>query len=42
MPMSRRGQRERERERERNPSRLCMISTEPDAGLNLMNREITT
>ena len=26
-------ERERERERERIPSRLCAVSTEPDAGL---------
>ena len=25
-----------------NPSRLCAVSTEPDAGLNLMNHEIMT
>ena len=30
------GERERERERERIPSRLCGVSTEPDAGLNFM------
>ena len=38
------GQRGREidRERERIPSRLCTTSTEPDAGLKLMNREIMT
>ena len=34
--------RERERERERIPSRLCVVSAEPDAGLSLMNREIMT
>ena len=33
--------RERER-RERIPSRLCTVSTEPDAGLNLTNCEIMT
>ena len=31
---------EREGERERIPSRLCTISTEPDAGLEPMNHEI--
>ena len=37
--------RERERERERReriPSRLCAVSTEPDAGLELPNLEIMT
>ena len=35
--------RERERERrERIPSRPCAVSTEPDAGLELMNCEIMT
>ena len=29
-----------ERGRERIPSRLCTVSTEPDVGLELMNREI--
>ena len=33
------GQRERERE---NPSRLRAVSAEPDAGLNLRNRELMT
>ena len=33
---------ERERERERIPSRLCIVSTEPDVGLHPMNCEITT
>ena len=28
--------------RERIPSRLCAVSAEPNAGLDLMNREITT
>ena len=28
------------REGERIPSRLCAVSTKPDAGLNLTNREI--
>ena len=32
----------RERGRERIPSRLCIISAEPDAGLELMNCEIMT
>ena len=36
------GQRKGERERERIPSRLCTVSTEPDLGLELMNREIMT
>ena len=38
------GQRERETEREgeRIPSRLCTISTEPGAGLELMDHEIVT
>ena len=50
--MSREGQRERERKREREregregreriPSRLCVVSMEPDTGLNLMNREVVT
>ena len=31
-----------ERRGERISSRLCAKSTEPDAGLNLMNREIMT
>ena len=31
-----------ERERERNPSRLCTVSAETDAGLELMNHEIVT
>ena len=35
-------ERKRERERERIPSRLCTVSAEPDAGLNLTNREIMT
>ena len=35
-------QRERERERERIPSRLCTVSTEPDAGLDLTVCEIMT
>ena len=30
----------RERERERIPSRLRVVSTEPDTGLHLMNHEI--
>ena len=37
------GQREREREgRERIPSRFCIVSAEPDAGLGLTNHEIMT
>ena len=32
----------RERERERIPSRLCIVSMEPNVGLELMNCEITT
>ena len=40
----REGEREREREREREgiPSRLHIVSTEPDVGLNPMNHDITT
>ena len=34
--------RERERGRQRIPSRLCVVSREPDAGLELTNHEITT
>ena len=34
--------RSREREGERSPSRLCAASTEPDAGLELTDREIMT
>ena len=37
----RESERERER-RERIPSRLHAVSTEPDMGLELMNREIMT
>ena len=33
---------ERERERERIPSRLPVVSTEPDTGLDAMNHEIMT
>ena len=33
---------ERERERERIPSGFCTASTEPDMGLEPMNREIMT
>ena len=36
------GEAERERGRERIPSKLHAVSTEPDMGLNLTNREITT
>ena len=32
----------RERERERTASRLCTVSTEPDMGLEPMNREVVT
>ena len=35
-------QRERERGRERIPSRVCAVSAEPDAGLDLTNDEIMT
>ena len=31
-----------ERKGDRIPSRLCTVSTEPDAGLEFMNREIMT
>ena len=31
-----------ERERERIPGRPCTVSTKPDAGLKLTNREIMT
>ena len=34
------GREEAERGRERIPSRLYVVSTEPDAGLKLPNREI--
>ena len=33
---------QRERERDRIPTRLLIVSTEPDAGLDLRNREIIT
>ena len=33
---------QREGERNRTPSRLRTVSSEPDAGLELMNREIMT
>ena len=36
------GKGQREKERERIPSRLRTASAEPDAGLELMNREIAT
>ena len=36
------GEGKRERERERIPSRLLIVSTEPDAGLHLTNYEIMT
>ena len=32
----------RETGRQRSPSRLCTVSTEPDVGLDLRDREITT
>ena len=32
----------RSKERQRIPSRLLAVSTEPDTGLGLMNREIMT
>ena len=32
----------RGRERERFPSKLCIVSAEPDVGLNRMNHEIMT
>ena len=35
-------ERETERERQRIPSRLCPVSMEPDAGLDLADREIMT
>ena len=34
--------RERERERETIPSRLCAVSVEPEAGLELTNLEMVT
>ena len=37
-----RGGAKRDGERERNPSRLCTVSRDPDAGLKLMNTEIMT
>ena len=37
-----RGVAERERGRERIPSRLGTVSTEPDSGLELTNREMLT
>ena len=36
------GEGQRERERERIPNRLCAVSTESNAGLDLTNREIMT
>ena len=33
---------QREREGDRIPSRLCTVRTEPDAGLELTNREVMT
>ena len=36
------GERQRERGRDRIPSRLHNVSTEPNAGLELTNREIMT
>ena len=38
----REGEGQRERDRERIPSRLCTVSTEPNAGLKLTNIEIMT
>ena len=35
-------ERERERERERIPNRICAVSTDPEAGLELTNWEIMT
>ena len=35
-------ERERERKRERILSRLCIVSVEPDVGLELTNLEIMT
>ena len=35
-------ERETETEREIIPSRLCTVSIQPDAGLDLSNREIVT
>ena len=37
-----RGERERERERERTPSRLHVVSAEPNMGLKLTNCEVMT
>ena len=36
------GEGQREREIERIPRRLCTVSTEPDVGLELTNREVMT
>ena len=36
------GEGQRERKRERLPSRLCAVSVEPDAGLDLTSHEIMT
>ena len=35
-------EREREKAREKIPSRLCMVSAEPDKGLKLANHEVMT
>ena len=39
---ARAGEGQREREKERIPSRLHIVSAEPDVGLELMNHEIMT
>ena len=36
------GEGQREREREKIPSRLCTLTAQPDAGLELMNWGIMT
>ena len=36
------GRAERARDRERIPSRLCTVSSKPEAGLELTNHEIMT
>ena len=36
------GEGQRQRERERIPSRLCIVSEEPDGGLKPMNQEMVT
>ena len=42
MQRASRGEAERERARDRIPSSFHAVSTEPDVGLELPNREITT